>query len=160
MDEARVSKEYHWEGTHVVFGEKTSDWYFAVVIIAAAGIIVSVLFNNILLALVILTGTAALIIEAKRPASLHRFGLSDDGITIDTLHVPFDKVRSFSILEYMDHDLPPVLSIKTSLILSSHLLIPIHDHDAEEMYAFLEQHIEEGRHENHLIDRILEKMKL
>lgn len=160
MNEEVSNEVFEWEGKPIDFGEKNDDWYWALGIVAVAAIIVCVLFNNILLALVILTGTLALVLETKKAPRIHKFRLAPEGIHIDDVLYPYDKIYSFSVLEYLDPTLPPALSIKTRLLLSSHLVIPILDHNPDIIYAYLEQHIPEGDHHAHMLDRFIERLSL
>ena len=156
----RETVHYEWEGKRIEHGERTSDWYWALAIIAVASIVVSLLFNNILLALVILTGVSALILETRRAPRIHRFAISDAGVYIDDTLYPYERILSFSILEYIYPSIPPPLSIKKKYLLYSHLVIPVLEHDPEEVYEYLEQHLEEGHHHTHALDRLLEHVKL
>lgn len=149
-----------WEGEQYDFGEKNADWYWALGIIATAVAIVAVLFGNILLALVIIAGTATIAIQTKKTSRIHKFMVTDDGIVIDEKLYLFQNMMSFSILEYMDPTLPPALSIKTKHILSSHLLIPIHDHDPLHLYEYVASHVPEGNHERSFVDRLIERLKI
>lgn len=137
---------FEWEGKEYAFEEKGADWYWALGIIATAAIIVSVLFNNILLALVILAGSVTLgLVAAKRPV-IHRFAITDSGVAIDNNLYLFRSMRDFSVLEYLDETLPPALSIKTNHILAPHLIVPIVGHDPMDIYEYVSQHLPEGRH--------------
>ena len=160
MNEDNDVVEFHWEGKHINFGEKTADWYWAVGIVAGAGVIVAILFNNLLLALMIALGTAALIMVNIKEPRIHRFSITADGLFVDDQHFPYEKIHSFSVLEYIDPTLPPALSIKTHYLLAHHLLIPILDHDPEHLYTFLSNHLPDGGHQHHVFDRLLERMRL
>jgi len=146
---------YEWTGKEYAFEEHGDDWYFALGIIAGALALASLLFGNFLLALVIVTGATTVGLQAAKHKRTHHFAIYEDGLAIDDNLYLFQDMRDFSVLEYIDPALPPALSIKTNHLLSPHILVPIHDFDPEEIYAYIEQHLPEGMHEETLLDRIV-----
>ena len=151
---------FAWEGREYEFGEKGADWYWALGIIATAAVIASILFNNILLALVIATGAGAIAIRAAKHPRIHRFTIFEDGIAIDDTLYPFVSMLHFSVLEYMDPVLPPALSIKTKHVLSPHILIPIVGHDPLTVYDYVSLHVPDGNHEHSVLDRFIERLRM
>lgn len=151
---------FEWEGRQYATEEKTADWYWAVGIIALAAIVASILFGNILLALVILAASVTLSLQAAKRPRIHRFTVTGNGLFIDETFYPFDCMLHFSVLEYLDPALPPALSIKTKRFLAPHLLIPIIGHDPVDLYTYFLNHIDEGRHEESFFDRVADLMRL
>jgi hypothetical protein len=151
---------YAWEGREYRFEEKSADWYWALGIIATAAAIASVLFGNVILALVIVAAAVAVAAAAAKAPRVHRFGIYEDGVAIDNAFYPFENMLHFSILEYADETLPPSLSLKTKHFLSPHLLIPIIGHDPLDIYDFLSLHLDEGRHDESAMDRVVELFRL
>ncbi len=152
---------FEWQGKEYFVDEKGADWYWALGIIATAAIIVSILFSNLLLALVILTGSAALALTAAKRPEIHRFALTDTGVAIDNNLYLFSNMRHFSVLEYIDPSLPPALSIKTNHVFSPHLVIPITTHNPMDIYEYVLQHVPEGRHhELSLLDHMVGLFRL
>jgi len=151
---------YEWEGREYQFEEKSADWYWALGIIATAATIASVLFGNVILALVIAAAAVAIAAAAAKASHMHRFAIFEDGIAIDNDFYPFQNMLHYSVLEYADETLPPSLSIKTKHFMSPHLLIPIIGHDPVEIYEYMALHLEEGRHDESPMDRIVELFRL
>jgi len=151
---------FEWVGHEYSFEEKGADWYWALGIIATAGVIASVLFNNILLALLIAAGAGALALQAARSPREHYFAITEAGVIIDRQLYLYEDMLTFSILEYADETMPPSLSIKTKHFLAHHLLIPIIDHDPVEIYEFFMVQVPEGRHDNSIFDRLVELLRL
>ena len=151
---------FEWEAEGYVFDEKNADWYWALGIIAVAGAIASALFGNIILALLILVAAGTLALSnAKRP-KIHLFRITEEGVMIDGILYSYDSILSFSVLEYIDPNRAPALSLKTSKLLAPHLVIPIVGYDPLEIYEFFADHIEEGRHEESLVDRVIDLLRL
>ena len=143
-----------WEGREYDHNPKSTDWYWALGIVAVAGTLASVLFGNYLFAALILIAALALALHAMKEPPLHRFRLVDRGILIgDELH-PFERMLSFSVLEDVEGKLPPMISIKTESWLSPHLIIPLAGVDANIVYAYLLQHVDEGEHHHTFVDLV------
>ncbi len=145
---------FEWEGREYDYDPKSADWYWALGIIAAAGIIASILFDNYLLALLVLVAAGALALHGAKEPPLHRFRVIEEGLLIgDDLH-PFRRMTSFSVLEDIEGNLPPVLSIKTESWLSPHLVVPLENADADAVYAYFLRHVDEGVHRHTLVDLV------
>ena len=143
-----------WEGREYNHNPKTADWYWALGIIAVALTIALVLFGNYLLAVLVVVAAAALALHAAKHPPLHRFRLVEQGIMIgDDLH-PFRRMLSFSVLEDIEGELPPLLSIKNESWLSPHLLVPLVEVDADIVYAHFLQHVDEGEHPHTFVDLV------
>ncbi|MGE5540861.1 MAG: hypothetical protein ACM3TU_01070 [Bacillota bacterium] len=151
---------FEWTGHEYSFEEKGSDWYWALGIMAVAGIVASILFGNIILALVIAAGAAALGLEAARHPREHYFAITDRGVVIDRDLYPYESMLSFSVLEYADESLPPSLSIKTKHVLAPHLLIPIVGHDPVTIYEFFLPILPEGKHHESVFDQLIGLLRL
>lgn len=151
---------YEWYGKEYVFEEKGADWYWALGIIALAAIVACVLFNDILLALVVLAAASTLALTSAKHPRTHHFMIFDTGVGIDHSLYLYQDMRDFAVLEYLDTALPPALSIKTNHLLAPHILIPIVDHDPEEIYEYISIHLPEGMHEESLLDRLTAMLKL
>jgi hypothetical protein len=151
---------FEWHAKEYASEEKGADWYWALGIISVALIIVCVLFSNILLALVIAAAAVAIALQAARHPRMHRFAITEGGVIIDNSMYPYENMLHFSVLEYVDETIPPSLSIKTKHVLAPHLLIPIVGHDPVEIYDYVAFHLPEGKHEESLVDRIIDWLKI
>ncbi|HQU08288.1 MAG: hypothetical protein B7X04_03650 [Parcubacteria group bacterium 21-54-25] len=154
------SPAFAWQAYEYAYDEKTAEWYWALGVIAVAAAIASALFGNYLLAAVIASGAVATGLQAAKEPREHFFQLSEQGLSIGNRLYPFDLMHSFSVFEYIDESIAPVLSIKTHSLLSPHLMIPLEGVDADAVYAFLFAYIEEGAHADTLVDRLIEQLGL
>ncbi|MFA6414717.1 MAG: hypothetical protein WC217_04095 [Candidatus Paceibacterota bacterium] len=135
-----------WEGREYDHNPKSADWYWALGIIAVAGTVAAILFSNYLLAALVLIAAASLALHAAKEPSIHRFALVEQGVLVgDDLH-PFERMVSFSVLEDVEGELPPMISIKTESWLSPHLIIPLEGVDADMVYHYFLQHVDEREH--------------
>jgi hypothetical protein len=143
-----------WEGREYDHTPKSADWYCALGIIAAALAIASVLFDNYLLALLIVAAAFALALHASKLPPPHHLKLVERGLLIgEELH-SFDHMISFSILVDSEGALPPLLSIKNKTWFSPHLVIPLADVDAEAVYLHFAQYVEEDEHTHTFTDLV------
>jgi hypothetical protein len=143
-----------WEGREYDHSPKSGDWYWALGIVAVAGVLASVLLSNYLLAVLIVIATVALALHAAKEPPLHRFQLVERGLLIgDELH-PFERMVSFSVLEDIEGEWPPILSIKTENWLSPHLVIPLAGIDADMVYAYFLEHVDEDEHRHSIVDLV------
>src|SRR3990167_9597025 len=125
---------FAWEGVEYEHNPKSGDWYWAVGIVATAAVIASVLFANYLLAVLVVIAAVTLALHAAKHPPTHRFAITEEGLVIDNDLHPYEHMRSFAMLEYIEGDGTPVLSIKTESWFSPHLLIPLNNVDADAMY--------------------------
>ena len=151
---------FEWSAEGYLFEEKSNDWYWALGIIAVAGAIASVLFGNVILALLILVASGTLALSTLKRPRMHVFRVTDDGVMIDENLYEYESIHSFSVLEYIDPNRPPALSIRTHKVLAPHLLIPIVGPDPLELYEFFAEHVDEGKHDESLTDRIIDLLRL
>ena len=151
---------FEWEAMEYAFEEKGADWYWALGIIAVAIAVTSALFGNLILALLVIAASGTLALAVAKHPRLHRFQVTEQGIVMDDNLYTYDNILSFSILEYIDPTLPPALSLKTTHILAPHLLIPVVGPNPDELFEFLYEHIEEGKHDESLMDRGIDMLRL
>lgn len=151
---------FEWEAVGYLFEEKSADWYWSLGIVAVAGAIASALFGNVILALLILAASGTLALSTLKRPRVHRFQITEEGVMIDENLYEYDSIASFSVLEYIDPKMPPCLSLRTHKLLAPHLLIPIVNQDPLEIYEFFADHVEEGKHDESVVDRIIDLLRL
>lgn len=151
---------FQWEADGYLFEKKSSDWYWALGIIAVAGAVASILFGNLLLALLIVVASGTLALSTMKRPERHTFRITEEGIMIDDAVYAYEEIESYSVLEYIDPKIPPALSLRTGRLLVPHLLIPIIGANPVEIYEFLSEQIEEGRHDRSLTDRAIDFLRL
>jgi len=143
-----------WEGREYDHNPKDADWYWVLGIVAVAVTIAAILFGNYLLAFMVVIAAAALALHAAKEPPLHRFRLVEEGIVIGNEMHHFERMLSFSVLEDVEGELPPMISIKTESWLSSHLIIPLEGVDADLVYAYFLHHVDEGDHKHTFADLV------
>jgi len=145
---------FEWEGREYEHNPKSADWYWALGIVALATIVASILFANYLLAILIVIAAVTIALHGTKHPPLHTFRVVEHGLIIgDELH-PYDNMISFSVLEDIHNELPPLLSIKNESWLSPHLMIPLEGVDADAVYEHFLHHVDEGKHEHSITDLV------
>ncbi|XKT75326.1 MAG: hypothetical protein ACJKSS_00860 [Patescibacteria group bacterium UBA2103] len=134
--------------------ERTPDWYWVLAIIAVALSVASILFGNVLFAVVIITGAIALGFATTGARSDYVVSLTNRGVLLDSTLYPYENITSFCILEYEHED--PVLSLRTNSIFAPQLSIPLIDVDPYDVYEILEHFLEEDLHEEDLFERLVD----
>ncbi|MFA6407959.1 MAG: hypothetical protein WCW36_00575 [Candidatus Paceibacterota bacterium] len=143
-----------WEGREYEHNPKSADWYWVLGIVAAASAIAAIIFGNYLLTVLIIIAAVTISLHSAKQPVLHHFSLTDAGLMIgDELH-PFEKMLSFSVLEDIEGEFPPILSIKTENWHSPHLRVPLAGVDVDLVYAYFLHHVDEGDHPHTFTDLV------
>jgi len=143
-----------WRTTERNIKTRKPDWYWVLGIFAAALSIASILFGNILFAVVIITGAIALGFASTGAHNEYAVSLTTRGVLIDSTLFPYENIISFCVLEFEDED--PVLSLRTKSIFAPQLSIPLVGVDPYEVYDALSFYLEEELHEEGLFERLVD----
>jgi hypothetical protein len=144
---------FEWEGREYEHSPKSADWYWALGVIAAALTLAAILFGQALLAVLILAAAAAIGLHAAKEPPVHTFRILDEGLAIGSDLYRFERMRSFSMLEHIEGAEPPLVSIKTESWFTPHLVIPLDTAiDADALYAFMLERVEEAEHPHTIVD--------
>lgn len=144
-----------WTAYEHEFIERSSDWFWALGIVAVSLAVTSILFHNFLFALVVLVGAFALALLANTPPHIAHFEISDKGIRInDDLH-RYSEIISFWVEdEHEGHR--PLLLIDTTKIMAPNLIVPIEHIEPAAVRAYLKERVEEVHMKEPLPHKILE----
>jgi hypothetical protein len=134
--------------------ERSSDWFWALGIVALCAAVTSILFGDFLFALVIISGALVLALLARRPPHLAEFELSDKGIRIDDELHRYESVLAFWVEE--DRGAGAQLLIDTTRWFSPNLVIPIEQIEPAAVRAYLKERVEERMMKESPAHRILE----
>jgi len=133
--------------------EKSSDWFWITGAIAAGGVLLSFIFTNFLLAIIILIGAFTVIMFARREPELVHFEITSRGIKIKQTLYPFTDIKSFALKEDAE---PFKLMIESGRFIFPHIIIPLGQTDPEDVREYLENFIYEEPFEESIIDNISE----
>lgn len=144
-----------WEALEHVHVEKTPDWYWALGLIAVAGAVGALLYNNILFAVLILIAAFVLALLAARQPDVFRFATTQRGVRIDDELYPYNTIESFTIEELSPNHTPKLL-LKPKKIFAPLIVIPIEGVEADEVHDFLLDFLPEGEHTEPLTNHVME----
>lgn len=120
---------------------RTSDWYWALGIIGVCGAAASVLWGNVLFAVIIAVGALSLGVLSAREPREHDVALTERGVVVDGDLYPYASLRSFWIAAGRT---VPRLYLSTTGIVHPHLVLGIHEPArVEDVYDYLSQYLEE-----------------
>ncbi|MDP6387920.1 MAG: hypothetical protein QGG63_01435 [Candidatus Pacebacteria bacterium] len=134
---------------------KNSDWFWALGIVAIAGAVMAIIFNNILFAIVILLGAFVLGIHASKRPNRVDFKIIQRGIVIGNVLHPYSSLESFWV-EDVDENTAPKLLIKSKKLLAPHIIIPIEDVSPNDVRNYLLEYLVEEEDSESLVQKIME----
>ena len=139
MPQSRVIIRWStYEHEHI---ERGADWFWALAIVAVSIALVSLLFHNILFALLILIAAGAIAILAVHPPDLVDFEISERGIRVATRLHRYEEIISFWVADE-DHE-RPLLLVDTVKFMHPNIIIPLDNVDTHAVRAYLKEHVEE-----------------
>jgi hypothetical protein len=143
-----------WEAPEHRHIEKTSDWYWALGIIAVSASVASMMFGNVLFGVVILLGASTVILFSHRLPKIISFELSSRGIRMGHTLYLFKSLEAYSI----DEDAPfgPQLILKSKHFLMPLLIVPLPEEELDFIDQFLSTQLSKEHLEEPLSHRILE----
>jgi hypothetical protein len=144
-----------WKALEYVHAEKTPDWYWALGLIAVAGSIAALLFNNVLFAVLILFGAFVLALLASRHPEEISFALTQRGIRVNDTLYPYQTLDSFNVDE-LSKDHTPKLIVEAKSFFTPTLVIPLIGIDADRVHDFLLDFLPEEEHVEPLSHKIME----
>ncbi len=104
--------------------EKSPDWYWGVGIIGVAGVVLSAVFGNFLLAVLILISVVLLITFSGKDPEIVNVEISEQGIQVQNKLFPYHNVKSFWILDRGEGISKLVLNVER--MINPILSLPIH----------------------------------
>ena len=136
----------YWEAPEHYHTEKTSDWYWALGILASAGSITSIMIGNVLLGMLILLAAVTMIIVTQRHPRVIPFEISIRGVRVNTTLYPYATLDSYFLDEF--NHVNPQLIIKSKKVFMPLIVIPIPDEYITEIEGLVsaklpEEHLEE-----------------
>ncbi|MDO8552527.1 MAG: hypothetical protein Q7S01_03270 [bacterium] len=144
-----------WNAYEHEYIERGSDWFWALGIVAVSAALTSILFSNVLFAIVLIVAAFTIGLLARTPPRLIEFELSDRGIRVGGQLHRYDHIIAFWVEDEHEH-IPPLLLIDTTKFLSPNLIIPLEDIDPQAVREFLQERAEERPMKEPVSHKILE----
>lgn len=135
-----------WTSFHREPVERSDDWFWALGAVTFFAVVISLIFGNILLALI--TGLAGFILfqHEKKPADPSVKVIIDKrGVQLDNNLFTYEKISSFWVEEAKDNK-PAELILHYKRIFVPNIHIPIKDHNPEDVRLLMLRYGEEEKH--------------
>lgn len=142
-----------WETVEYYHTEKSTDWFWAVSIVAISAAVTAVIFQNVLLAILIIIGAVALIMYAKRIPGDTVAEINDGGILFGDTYYPYANLDSFWVDDEHYYDRLLVKSQKTFM---PFIVIPLAGTHPEMIRERLRPHLLEEEHHEPIIQQLME----
>jgi hypothetical protein len=143
-----------WEAPEHRHIEKSSDWYWALGIIALAAAGASMIFGDVLFGIVILLAASTMILVAHRKPKQMLFEVSARGVRIGDELYPYPGLESFSIDEECQHG--PQLILKSKHFFMPLLIIPVPEEYVDDIEDIVSPRLAEDHLHEPLSHRLLE----
>ena len=152
MPQSRITLRWSaYEHEHV---ERGPDWFVALGIVTVSIGLVSILFHDLLFAVVIAIAAVTIALLAQHPPELVEFEISERGVRVAGKLHRFDDIVSFWVED--EGDAQSILLIDTTKFMHPNIIIPIEHIDPQSIRAYLSEHIEEVPMKEPLSHKILE----
>lgn len=150
-----MATQLQWQAFEHEHIHKSSDWFWALGIIAIAGAVTAIIFSNILFAIVILVGAFTLGMHAAKKPNRVNFKISERGVVIGNKMHPYSSLESFWVDDESEHTAPKLL-IKSKKLLAPHIVIPIDHVSSSDVRDYLTQYLIEEEDSESLAQKIME----
>ncbi len=134
--------------------ERGSDWFLGLGIVAVSIGIVSIIFHDVLFAVLILVAAVTIAILAVHPPELSEFEISERGVRVAGRLHRYEEIISFWVED--ENGDRPTLLIDTVKFMHPNIIIPIDHIDPHEVRAYLREHAEETPMKEPMAHKILE----
>lgn len=153
IDMAELFSPISWQAPTHEYAERSTDWYWALGVLALAAAVLAIFLGNILLAVII--GLSSFIVGflAMKEPRMCDIEVNDKGIRIDTNLYPYRSLKSFAIDDESRERAQ--LIVMTTSLLNPELVLPFSDHvNPDQVRDSLLQKLPEGEHVESALSRI------
>lgn len=152
------SHSISWDVVTHVHKERTTDWYWALGLVALVAAGLSLWLGNFLFAVIIVMAAGSLGMLAARGPREHSVHISQQGVSIDGTLYAYRSIQSFWVDKHPEY---PRLYLMTRGLMAPHITLPLDNtSQADQVRSYLKPHIEEVEQEPHFGEHILELIGL
>jgi hypothetical protein len=150
---AKQTFRIEWDAYEYEHKERSPDWYWAVGIVAVSGAIASIIFGNIIFAILLLLSVFSLTLFVNRPPETVHVVLTEAGIQRGDVLYPYYTLHSFWIDDDHPHKKIIVRSRKMFMPL---IVVPLGDMNPDRVRTTLLRLLPEEFQSLPLLERVLE----
>jgi len=147
MDGAQIQ----WKTQEHIKQKHGSDWFWTIGTVALGFVIAAIIFDNVLLAVLIVVATVALILQTIKKPPLVTFTINDEGVMIGKTLYAYEDLESFSITEKN-------ILIKSKKKLMPFITIPLPEKSRDDIHTLLYTYLLEKEHTEPVADTIMEEL--
>lgn len=151
-----MENKISWKALEYKRTEKNADWYWAVILISLAIVVISFILHNILFAILIIISTAILISFSVTEPKTITISVNQKGIVVEKDMYPFATLDAFWV-EGNDENNQKILLRSKKLIMPL-IAIPLEEHHHLDVREFLLQYLPEVEMHEPLSQKIMEKL--
>ncbi|MBU6431573.1 MAG: hypothetical protein KGJ58_04570 [Patescibacteria group bacterium] len=129
-----------WKAYEYNHREKSSDWFWAVGIIAFSAATAAIIFNNAIFAIFIILSAFTLSMYAARKPALVNIELNDKGVIVGKNIYFYQTLEKFWVARKKWGN---VILLKSKKTLLPYVTIPADQVDSEQITKYLSRHIKE-----------------
>ncbi len=141
-----------WQAPEFDHTPKSADWYWAVWIIVISISVISILFHDTLLAVLIIIGMLTISLLSNKPPRLIQYEINTDGIRVENILYSYEDLDCFGIEEY-EGQIPKLL-LKSKKLLVPYIAIPIVGFNSDSIKEILDAYM----HEEKLVEPLMQKI--
>ncbi len=145
------SDEITWRIEEPDFTPKTTEWFWALGILAFALIVFSILLKNYLLIIILVLAIFIIYSSKNKKPELLDFCLDNNGLYIERKFHPYDDFESFWIFPAQNTK-ERELALRYKRHLAPLLIVPFHNNDEPEIRRILNKYLPESEEKESLID--------
>lgn len=151
-----MENKISWKALEYKRKNKTADWYWAVILISLAIVIISFMAHNAFFAILVIISTAILMSFSLSAPKIVQININQKGITVEKERYPFATLDSFWI-ESVDEENQKIL-FRSKKILMPLIILPLEEHHHLDVREFLLQYLPEVEMHEPLSHKIMEKL--
>lgn len=148
-----MGHKLQWQAHEHLHYERSKDWYWAVILIAAAMVFLAFYFGDILFGVFIIVAVFTLITLTLHEPPYRSFEINEKGIAVDDTLFPYETIDSFAVT----HDeLENKILLKSQKVFMPMIVIPIEDVPPSDIREYLLDHLDEEELHEPLSQKLME----
>jgi hypothetical protein len=151
-----MENKISWQVLEYKRKEKTTDWYWAVIIITLSIVIISFFLHDTLFALLIIVATVSLLLFSFKEPKIISINIDRRGITVEKEMYPFATLEAFWV-DILDEDEPKMILRSKKKVLPL-IIFPIEEQHHLDVRDFLLKYLPEVEMYEPVSHKIMEKL--
>jgi hypothetical protein len=151
-----MENKISWKALEYKRKEKTADWYWAVILISLAIVVISFITHNVFFAILVIISTAILLSFSIVAPKTVLISINQKGVSVGKEMYPFVTLESFWV-EGIEEDNKKIL-FKSKKLVMPLITVPLEEYHHLDVREFLLQYLPEAEIHESLFKKIMEKL--